>query len=119
MAVSFAEIHSVRIFCDPVLKDRVLQQLTDFGAAGFTWWDAHGKGHRETVPDVQTISGWQRSLGGENRVCIEVWCNFQVAEQIIAFCQGNQFRGIGMIVGLGPLLIDEDEAAKFAEKRPF
>jgi hypothetical protein len=116
MAVSFAEIHSVRIFCDPVLKDRVLQQLTDFGAAGFTWWEAHGKGHRETVPDVQTISGWQGNMGEEDRVCIEVWCNFQVAEQIIAFCQGSQFRGIGMIEGLGPLLIHEDEAAKFAEK---
>ena len=116
MEVSFAEIRSVRIICDPVLKDRVVKQLTDFGAAGFTWWDAHGKGHRETVPDVQTISGWHQSLGGENRVYIEVWCNLQVAEQIITFCQGTQFRGIGMIAGLGPLWIHEDEAAKFAEK---
>jgi nitrogen regulatory protein PII len=116
MAVKLVEFRAVRMICDPALKDSVLKQLTDFGAAGFTWWDAHGKGHPETVPDVQTISGWHQSLGAENRVYIEVWCNSQVAEMIVEHCQGSQFRGIGMIVGVAPLLIHEDEAAKFAEK---
>jgi hypothetical protein len=114
MDVKMTEVRAVRIICDPVLKDGVLKQLTDFGAAGFTWWEAHGKGHRETVPDVQTMSGWHRSLGGEDRIYIEVWCHPQIAERIVLYCQGSQFRGIGMIVGLGPLLIHEDESSKFA-----
>jgi nitrogen regulatory protein PII len=116
MAVKLVEVRAVRIICDPVLKDGVLKQLADFGAAGFTWWDAHGKGHPETVPDVQTISGFHQSFGAENRVCIEAWCNLEVADMIVAYSQGSQFRGIGMIVGISPLLIHEDEAAKFAKK---
>ncbi len=93
-----------------------MKQLADFGVAGFTWWEAHGKGHPETVPDVQTISGWHKSFGAENQICIEVWCNPAVAERIVEYCQGSQFRGIGMIVGIAPLFIHEDEAPKFAKK---
>ena len=108
------EVRSVRIVCDPALKEGVLAKLEEFQAPGFTWWEAHGKGHRETVPDVQTIAGWHKGLGSERRVCIEVWCNQAIAEQIVAFCQGKQFRGIGMIAGMAPFWIHSDEAAKFA-----
>jgi hypothetical protein len=116
MAITFVEARAVRIICDRALKDGVLRQVNELGATGFTWWEAHGKGHRETVPDVQTISGWPKSFGGEQRVCIEVWCRLPVAEKILAYCQGTQFRGIGMIAGLEPLLIHEDEADKFAAR---
>jgi nitrogen regulatory protein P-II len=116
MAMTFVEARSVRIVCDTALKEGVLRQIDELGATGFTWWAAHGKGHRETVPDVQTISGWHKGLGGENRICIEVWCSLPVAEKILAYCQGTQFNGIGMIAGLEPLLIHEDEAAKWAAK---
>ena len=100
MLEKMTEIRSVRIICDPVLNEGVLKKLAEFGATGFTWWDTHGKGHRETVPDVQTMSGWNLSFGGENRISIEVWCRPRIADKIIAYCQGSQFRGIGMIAGL-------------------
>jgi hypothetical protein len=116
MEEKMTEVRSVRIICDPVLRDGVLKQISDFGVTGFTWWEAHGKGHRETVPDVETMAGWNRSFGGEKRTYIEVWCPPQIAEKIVVFCQGSQFRGIGMIVGLGPLLVHEDESVKFAVK---
>ena len=114
MLAHFEEVRSVRIFCDPVLKDGVLKKLAELGVAGFTWWEAHGKGHRETVPDVQTTAGWHRGLGSEERVCVEVWCNLSIAEEIVTYCQGHQFRGIGMIAGVAPLWIHRDEFTKFA-----
>jgi hypothetical protein len=77
---------------------------------------AHGLGHREKVPDVQTVSGWHRSLGGESRICIEVWCAVDVAEKILAYCQESEFRGIGMIAAAQPLLIHQEEASKFFTK---
>jgi hypothetical protein len=116
MPENMTEIRSVRIICDPVLKDGVLKQIAEFGVTGHTWWEAHGKGHRETVPDVQTMAGWNRSFGGENRIYIEVWCPPQFAERIVCYCQGSQFRGIGMIVGLEALLIHEQECRKFSPK---
>jgi hypothetical protein len=70
----------------------------------------------ETVPDVETISGWQRSLGGEDRIMIEVGCHPKLAEQILLFCQGSQFRGIGMIVGMCPVMVHEEETAKLTVK---
>jgi nitrogen regulatory protein PII len=115
MSDPFVEVRSVRIVCDPVLKDGVLEQLKELDAPGFTWWEAQGKGHRETVPDVQTAAGWHRGLGSEKRVCIEVWCSRSIAEKILAYCQGSQFRGIGMIAGVEPFWIHRDELAKFAE----
>ena len=72
MDLNMTEVRSVRIICDTALKDGVLKQLNDLGASGFTWWQAHEKGHRETVPDVETMSGWQRSGGGEDRIMIEI-----------------------------------------------
>ncbi|HXY37545.1 MAG TPA: hypothetical protein VEI07_25200 [Planctomycetaceae bacterium] len=116
MSAQFEEVRSVRIFCDPVLKEGVLKKLVELGVAGFTWWEAHGKGHPETVLDVQTTAGWHRGLGSEERVCIEAWCNSSLAEAIVDYCQGRQFRGIGMIAGMAPLWIHADEAAKFAAK---
>ena len=116
MATKLVEARSVHITCDTALKDGVLKHIDELGATGFTWWNAHGKGHRETVPDVQTISGWHKGFGGENRVCIEVWCSVPVAEKILAYCQEPQFNGIGMIAALQPLLIQEEEATKWAAK---
>jgi hypothetical protein len=116
MFENMKEVRSVRIICDPVLKDGVLKQLADFGACGFTWGEAHGKGHRETVPNVQTMAGWNRSFGGESRVYIEVWCHPEIAQKIISYCHGSHFRGIGMIVGLEVLMIHEDECRKFSAK---
>jgi nitrogen regulatory protein PII len=116
MSTTLEEVRSVRIVCDPALKDGVLEKLVELRAPGFTWWEAHGKGHRETVPDVQTISGWHKGLGTERRVVIEVWCHPSVAEEIIAYCQGSQFKGIGMIAGIAPFWMHRDEVAKFAPK---
>jgi nitrogen regulatory protein PII len=116
MGMTYVEVRSVRIICDPDLQSRVLEQVRDLGASGFTWWEVHGLGHREAVPDVQTASGWHRSLGGESRIVIEVWCTQSVAEKILAYCQDRQFKGIGMIAAMVPLLIHEDEAAKFPTK---
>jgi hypothetical protein len=116
MDLNMTEVRSVRIICDAALKDGVLKQLNDLGASGFTWWQAHGKGHRETVPDVETMSGWHSSLGGEDRIMVEVWCHPKLAEQIVLFCQGSQFRGIGMIVGTCPVMVHDEESAKFTVK---
>jgi hypothetical protein len=110
------EARAVRIVCDTALQEGVLREIDELGAAGFTWWRAHGKGHHETVPDVETISGWHKSFGSENRVCIEVWCTPAVAEKILTYCQGKQFTGIGMIAAVQPLMIHEEEAAKWAAK---
>jgi hypothetical protein len=62
------------------------------------------------------MSGWNRSFGGENRIYIEVWCSPQIADNIIAHCQGSQFRGIGMIAGLQVLRIHDEECRKFSAK---
>jgi hypothetical protein len=114
--MGLVEARSVRIICDTALKEGVLKHIDELGAAGFTWWNAHGKGHRETVPDVQTISGWHKSLGSENRICIEAWCTSPVAERILSYCQGKQFAGIGMIAAIELLMIHEEEAAKWVAK---
>ena len=104
MSVQFSEVRAVRIMCDGVLKNRILDQLIKFGANGYTWWQAHGKGQHETIADVYT---------GLDRIYIEVWCDADVAENIVAYCQGSQFRGVGMTCGMEALQIHQDEAAKF------
>ena len=108
MSVKFAEVRSVRIICDGQLKNRILDQLPKLGAAGYTWWEAHGKGEHETISDLYS---------GLDRVYIEVWCCLEVAEKILGYCLGPQFRGVGMTVGVDTLLVAESEAGKFAAKK--
>jgi hypothetical protein len=98
------EIRSVRIICDSVLKDRVLNQLHTFGATGHTFWPAYGAG---TV--VET--GWPEAFSHPNRIYVEVWCRPAVAGKIVEYCRGTAFEGIGMIAGVQPLWIHADEAA--------
>jgi hypothetical protein len=116
MSDPLEEVRSVRIVCDPALKDGVLMQLEELGVSGFTRWAAHGMGHRETVPDVQTASGWNRGFGSEERICVEAWCKLSTAQKIVDYCEGSQFRGIGMIAGVAPVWIHRDEAARFADR---
>jgi len=93
------EVQAVRIICDIVLKDNLLDKLAEFGAKGFTWWEVNGKGENIThFPFNQIIP----------RVYIEVWCNELVAEKIFKHCS-EHYKNIGMIVGISPILIHEDE----------
>jgi nitrogen regulatory protein PII len=108
-ADQYAEIRAVRIICDSVLKDRVLTELHALGATGFTWWEVHGEG---TVTEIGTMGVLHRPNVGLSRIYFEVWCHSTVADKIVAYCQGTRFEGIGMIVGLEPLLVHKDEAAK-------
>jgi nitrogen regulatory protein PII len=107
MSVTLKEVRSVRIVCDSFLIDDVLEHLTQFGATGYTWWRAHGQGDHPTGTGLFTEM---------RRVSIEVWCNLEVAEKIVAYCQSSQFRDIGMAVGTTPLMVPEDEAAKFTKE---
>lgn len=106
MSVKFTEVRSVRIICDGRLKDHMLREVLDLGATGYTWWEAHGKGQHEMLDNL---------FSGLDRIYIEVWCNASTAERISAYCQGDQFRGMGMTVGLETLLVPETEAAKFTK----
>jgi|SRR5579871_5627799 len=107
MSVKFSEVRAVRIICDGRLKDRLLQQVLQLGATGYTWWEAHGKGEHETLDNL---------FSGLDRVYIEVWCGPEVAEKIAAHCASAQFRGIGMTVGVDALQVPEAELSKFAKK---
>jgi hypothetical protein len=107
MAVKFAEFRSVLIICDRILKDRVLGQLDRFGATGHTWWEVHGKGEHESATNI---------FSGLVRVQIETWCSLDVAEEIVAYCRGHQFHGMGMTVGVTPLFVHEEDVSKFTRK---
>jgi hypothetical protein len=108
MKSQLVEIRAVRIICDNVLKDRVLNELNNLGATGFTVWPAYGEG---TVAEP----GWPSTFTAPNRICVEVWCKQSVAERIVEYCEGSKFEGIGMIVGVQPLWIDESEAANLRD----
>ncbi len=107
MSIEYTEVRAVRIICDSVLKDRVLEHLLHLGASGYTWWNVHGKGEHESPVDV-----YSGSLG----VYVEVWCDRDVAEKIVAYCESQQFRRIGMIVALEPLLVPKGEAGHFGNR---
>ena len=104
MAGKLIEVRAVRIICDIVLKERVLNELERLGASGHTLWPVHGHG---TVNE----GSWSGTFASPNRVYFEVWCRKPLAEKIIEYCQSSKFDGIGMIVGVHPLWIHEDEAA--------
>ncbi len=107
MSVTLREVRAVRIICDDFLRNNFLEHLGRLGATGYTWWQAHGKGEHPTD------SGFLSEL---RRVYIEVWCNSEVAEQILSHCQSPQFHHSGMAVGISTLFIPDDEAAKFTKK---
>jgi hypothetical protein len=106
MSATPQEIQAVRIICDMVLKDDLLSCLTRLGAAGWTWWPAYGKGEHPTAAglflDLQSMY-------------VEVWCNAEVAERILAYCNSSHFTGISMAVGVAPLLVSKEHAARFAK----
>jgi nitrogen regulatory protein P-II len=108
MSGQFVEVQAVRVICDSVVGERVLKELKAFGAPGCTWWQAHGEG---TVPEV----GLTESFDVRRRIYFEVWCKPSVAEKIVEYCRGSRFRDVGMIAGLQPLWIHEDDAANFGE----
>ena len=104
MAGKLIEIRAVRIICDVVLRERVLTELERLGASGHTAWPVYGQG---TVH----VTGWQDAFASPDRIYVEVWCRNALAEKIIEYCQSSKFDGIGMIAGVHPLWIHEDEAA--------
>jgi nitrogen regulatory protein PII len=104
MALKFAELRSVLIICDRILKDRVLGKLDHLGATGYTWWEVHGKGEHDSAIDI---------FSGLVRVHIEIFCGLDVAEEIVAYCHGHQFHGMGMTVGVTPLFVLEEDVRKF------
>jgi hypothetical protein len=105
MPGKLVEVRAVRIICDVVLRERVVKELDRLGAPGHTAWSAYGHG---TVQDI----GWPETFASPNRVFLEVWCRESVADQIVGYCQSSKFEGIGMIAGVHPIWIHEDEAAK-------
>jgi hypothetical protein len=105
MSATLKEVQAVRIICDIVLKDDLLANLKKFGATGWTWWMAHGKGEHPTEPGL---------FSDLQRMYIEVWCSAKVAEKIFKYCNSSHFESIGMAVGVSPLLVSKEQAAKFA-----
>jgi hypothetical protein len=105
MSATLKEVQAVRIICDIVLKDDLLAHLKKLGATGWTWWMAHGKGEHPTEPGL---------FSDLQRMCVEVWCSAEVAEKILAYCNSSHFKSIGMAVGVSPLLVSKEQAAKFA-----
>ena len=106
MSATLTEVQAVRIICDIVLKDDLLAKLIQLGATGWTWWPAHGKGEHPTE------AGLFRDL---QSMCVEVWCTAEVAKHILAYCNSSHFAGIGMSVGITPLLVSKEQAARFAK----
>lgn len=98
------EIRTVRIICDGSLKDKLLKRILDFGATGYTYWEAYGKGRKETVP---------QHFGGFERIYIEVWCTIPVSEKIVKHCDSDQYRSHAMTVGCEPLMVSDSEIKKF------
>jgi len=115
MAVKLIDVLAVRVVCDRALLDRVLKEAKGFGATGYTWWEAYGRGLHEKVPDIETMSGWNSNFRGHERISVEIWCTRDIAEKIVAYCQGSQFSGIGMIAAIAPLQVTENEMSKLAK----
>jgi hypothetical protein len=105
MYAKLAEVQSVRIVCDVVLKEDLLAHLKKLGATGWTWWLAHGKGEHPTEPGL---------FFDLQRMCVEVWCSTETAQKILAYCNSSHFKDIGMMVGVSPVFVSKEQAAKFA-----
>ena len=103
MSATLREVQAVRIICDIVLKDDLLEHLTTLGTTGWTWWPAQGKGKHPTE------AGLFHEL---QRMCVEVWCSAEVAEKILAYCNSSHFQSIGMAVGVAPLYVSQEQAAQ-------
>ncbi len=107
MSITLTEVRAVRIVCDERLKTRLFEHITRVGATGYSWWQAHGKGEHPTD------TGFLSEL---RRVYIEVWCNPEVAEKILTYCDSSQFHDIGMAAGITSLSVFEDDAGKFTKR---
>jgi hypothetical protein len=101
------EVRVVRIICDSILKEGLLGQLHDFGATGWTWWLAHGKGEHPTD------AGFFNELP---QMYIEVWCREKVAQKIMNYCNSSHFDGIGMSVGISPLFVSPEQATALTQR---
>jgi hypothetical protein len=93
-------IRNVRIICDGVLKDTILEGVLKLGASGYSWWECHGKGEHEIATDIYQ---------GLDRLYIEVWCQPDVAEKIVDYCHSPKFEPYGMTVGAEPLEVFESD----------
>ena len=102
MSTKLTEVRSVRIICDAILKDDLLCHLKELGAHGWTWWLAHCKCEHST--DVGLFNE-------EKHMYLEVWCQADVADKIVAYCNSGHFEGVGMTVGVSPLLVSAEHAA--------
>jgi hypothetical protein len=101
MLAKLTEVRAVRIICDSVLKDDLLQHLHDLGATGWTWWRAHGKGEHTTDDGLFNESP---------QMYLEVWCQTAVAEKIMKYCNSSHFTHIGMAAGVTPLYVSAAQA---------
>jgi hypothetical protein len=115
MSAAFEEVRSVRIVCDPALKNGVFGKLEELNAPGFT-----GGRLTEKVIEKRSRTCKRSRVGSEASEAKSESASRSGAtfpsEKIVAYCQGSQFRGIGMIAGVEPFWIHRDEAAKFAER---
>jgi hypothetical protein len=105
MTAKLCEVQLVRIICDIVLKDDLLVHLKKLGATGWTWWMANGKGEHPTEPGI---------FSDLQLMCIEVWCTNETSQKIFAYCNSSHFADIGMTVGVSPVFVSKEQAAKFA-----
>lgn len=102
--MKYAEIKAVRIICDGILKDGILEQVMKFGAGGYTWWEAHGKGRKENINML---------FHGLDRLYIEIWCSTEVCDRIVEYYESDAFRNHGVTVGVETLLVKESELPKY------
>jgi hypothetical protein len=102
MPAKMTEVQAVRIICDSILKDDLLKRLQELGATGWTCWMAQGRG------EYPTDAGLFNEL---SRMYVEVWCHSDVAKKIVDYCNSSHFAGIGMSVGVSPLLVSSTQAA--------
>jgi hypothetical protein len=103
--MNYAEVKAVRIICDGVLKNSILEKVMQFGAGGYTWWEAHGKGRKENINSI-----WH----GLDRLYIEIWCSQEVCDRIVQYYESDQFRNHGVTVGVETLLVKESELSKYS-----
>ena len=104
MAGKLIEVRAVRIICDVVLRERVLTELERHweppvirpGLSTGTERCARLVGGTRSLPPIAFMS----KFGAE-----------MLAERIIEYCESSKFDGIGLIAGVHPLWIHEDEAA--------
>ncbi len=102
MHILFSLISKVTVYCDSRLKDTFIQYGEEAGATGHTWFDCHGKGRRELIPDPYS---------GADRVGIIFLCNEATADKIVEGCL--KYRGQGVTVYKEKVQVPQGDALKF------